>query len=503
MGDAARNYGVGMQTFCVWEMVEGGRFDCVVFFPSLSRGRELVRDGWRLRAGEGARPFPGLYPLILLSHDAAGSRYANSDLAVALAGSGFIVIAPTHSGDNQNNSDALHTAELLLTRPRQILMALEAVLDSPVFGPYADASRIGMLGVGSGSVTALQLAGVRPDPGRMAAYCSSPAEDADLAADPFCTPWARSRIARLPADATALESQFGALAFTPPLDFKAQGPNALAAPVDSEEETRRNTRPEFAPWERFLAFFPLPESPGPFPGPKIFHSRSFSGVARPSLIPDFHGDPPFEDADPSLPYAYRLLPACFSQASAEDSVRPNEDPQPADLPASEDKQAVSPPPAGSRSLRALALLLPAGGMFFPQDAEIQTPALIIEAEEDGLYDPLRHSQPYLSLLPPETSVSRLAGADHFSLFAPCSAEVRENLAAACGGMKDAQRLEARKKRDGELIAFFQSVLGFPLDLAQPQELPPEPPAEKQSSAPPEAESAAAEDRAEDLDSDLP
>jgi predicted dienelactone hydrolase len=368
MGDTARNYGVGVQSFGVWETVEGGRFDCVVFFPSLSRGREMVRDGWRLRAGEGARPFPGFYPLILLSHDAASSRYANSDLAVALAGSGFIVIAPTHAGDNQNDSDGLHTAGLLLTRPRQLLLALETVLASPVFAPYADESRIGLLGVGSGSVTALQSAGVRPDPGGMEAFCSHAAAYPDPSPDPFCTPWASSRLARLPDEAAALEAKWGDQAFTPPLDF-------------------------YAP--------PLAPSPAQ---------------------------------------------------------------------AAEDKQAVYRRPADSRRIRALALLAPAGGLFFPRDAAAGIPALIIEAGNDGLYAPDLHSRPYLSLLPPRTPVVRLAGADHFSLFAACSAEVRENLEAACGRMREDERLDARNRRDHELISFFKSVLGHPLEPVPPSGL---------------------------------
>jgi predicted dienelactone hydrolase len=349
----------------------------------------MIRAGGRLRAGEGARPLPGFYPIILLSHDAASSRYANSDLAAALAESGFIVIAPTHAGDNQNDSDGLHTAGLMLTRPRQLLLALETVLASPVFAPYADESRIGLLGVGAGSLTALQSAGIRPDPGRMEAFCPQAAEPADPSPDPFCTPWARSRLARLPAEAAALEAKWGEQAFTPPLDF-------------------------YAP------------SLGPSPVPS---------------------------------------------------------------PEAGDKQAVYRRPADSRRILALALLAPAGGRFFSRETPAGIPALILEAGNDGLYAPELHSRPYLSLLPPRTPVVRLAGADHCSLFAPCSAEVRENLEAACGRMREKEGLEARGRRDYELVSFFQSILGHPLEPAPPSGLVADPASARKISDPREDGSA--------------
>jgi hypothetical protein len=115
----------------------------------------------------------------------------------------------------------------------------------------------------------------------------------------------------------------------------------------------------------------------------------------------------------------------------------------------------------------MALLLPAGGMFFSLDGLAGLPALLIEAGEDELYAPERHSRPYLGLLSPQTRVLTLAGTDHFSLFAPCSEEIRGNLASVCGRMREKERADARKRRDQELISFFHSSLGFPREPVPP------------------------------------
>ena len=42
----------------------------------------------------------GKHPLILLSHDSAGSRFSLHELASELARNGFVVLAFTHPGDN-------------------------------------------------------------------------------------------------------------------------------------------------------------------------------------------------------------------------------------------------------------------------------------------------------------------------------------------------------------------------------------------------------------------
>ena len=51
-------------------------------------------------ASRGAAPVEGQHPLVVLSHDSAGSRFSLHALASQLARNGFVVVAPTHAHDN-------------------------------------------------------------------------------------------------------------------------------------------------------------------------------------------------------------------------------------------------------------------------------------------------------------------------------------------------------------------------------------------------------------------
>lgn len=183
---------VAMRTFGIWEPSTGERLDFSVWYPGGRGGEDTatIKEGWIVSAAKRGRIIPGLYPVVLISHDTASSRYANSDLAVSLAAGGFIVIAPAHFGDTQNDSSGIYTAELLRARPRQLLRALETVLESHDFSTYVDESRIGLLGVGFGGITVLQLAGASPDFFPVAEYCSRTEKK-----DAFCAPWVRGKLA--------------------------------------------------------------------------------------------------------------------------------------------------------------------------------------------------------------------------------------------------------------------------------------------------------------------
>ncbi|MDR1125781.1 MAG: dienelactone hydrolase family protein [Deltaproteobacteria bacterium] len=191
-----------------------------VWYPSARKGRAryTVRVGeWFFEAERNAKPAAGRFPVILLSHDMAGHNLANHDLALALARHGFVVIAPTHYGDNFDNASAIFSAALYYHRPRQLLAALRKIRELEELRAIMDISRLGVLGSGSGAITALQLAGADLDPAAAPAFCES------NPADPvFCNPWALSRQLKLPAEAADIKTKFGPDAFRPSLALPAE-----------------------------------------------------------------------------------------------------------------------------------------------------------------------------------------------------------------------------------------------------------------------------------------
>ena len=200
------------------------RLSIAVWYPSL-RSPSDIRIGSRLMlAAQNGKAFPGFYPVLLISHDAGGSRFALHDLAEFLARNGFVVIAPSHPGDTADDASLFFTAAYLVDRPRHILAALEAALKDPELAPLCDTSRIGLMGVGSGTATVLQLAGAVPDAGKLIPYC------ADNSTDPFCSPYILQHMPAMEKELARLHSRMGTAATNPPESPRTIKAMALIAP---------------------------------------------------------------------------------------------------------------------------------------------------------------------------------------------------------------------------------------------------------------------------------
>ncbi|SBV92716.1 putative Dienelactone hydrolase-like protein [uncultured delta proteobacterium] len=209
----------GFRSVGLWDPDIPIRMDIAVWYPSPRIPRDLLLDGWSIRVGQNGITIPGRYPVILISHTTAASRLASHDLAATLARHGFIVIAPTHPKDNMDDTSGIFHAALFADRPRQLLLALEAVEKNAALHNIIDRSRIGILGVGAGAATALQLAGARPDPSLLGNHCALP-ENA-VSADPLCSSWARLFHPQIQAEFAALLAN-GPEKFTPVLYAKAE-----------------------------------------------------------------------------------------------------------------------------------------------------------------------------------------------------------------------------------------------------------------------------------------
>lgn len=225
MGEKPHEYQAGFRTLGISSVDGSGGHSgesvssLAVWYPSARRGkvRYTVRMGeWFFEAERNARPATGRFPVILLSHGMAGHNLANYDLALALARRGFVVIAPSHYGDNSDNASAIFSAALYYHRPRQLATSLHKVADIPDLRAMMDLGRVGVLGSGSGAITALQLAGADLAPEAAPAFCAKkPANSM------FCNDWAVARQARLPAEAAELKAKFGPESFRPaPVGFR-------------------------------------------------------------------------------------------------------------------------------------------------------------------------------------------------------------------------------------------------------------------------------------------
>jgi predicted dienelactone hydrolase len=111
-------------------------------------------------------------PLVLISHGTGGSKVSHLDTANALARAGFVVAAPTHTGDNTQDRRYAGNAQDLTDRPRQIKVLLDWLLSSWNGSGHLNPRRIGFFGFSLGAFTGLVLIGGTPDLRRMRELCS-------------------------------------------------------------------------------------------------------------------------------------------------------------------------------------------------------------------------------------------------------------------------------------------------------------------------------------------
>ncbi len=138
-------------------------------------------------------------PLVVLAHGNGGNFSGHADTALALAGAGFIVAAPTFLGDNyRDQSRALD----VFGRAGQFAAVIDFVTAS-WRQDAVDPARIGAFGFSAGGLTALIAAGGRPDLRRVGPHCAAHPGwfDCRLVADHRGTSGARPAAATLPLPA--------------------------------------------------------------------------------------------------------------------------------------------------------------------------------------------------------------------------------------------------------------------------------------------------------------
>lgn len=249
----------GFMSVGLWNEENGVRLDIAVWYPTQRAMRDISLEGWFFQAGKDGSPVPGLYPVILLSHNAASSRLFNHDLAAHLARHGFIVVAPTHPKDNVNDTKDFFHAANFMNRPKHLVLALEKIGSIPALAAVMDRGRIGVLGVGSGAATALQLAGASPDLSRLTQYCPP-----ETNLDPLCSNWGKTFHSVMQNEFFSLLSQDPSV-FTTAIERTAapSAPDASLSPSAVAVAETRPPKPEASPADHLSPANALPDIVGP------------------------------------------------------------------------------------------------------------------------------------------------------------------------------------------------------------------------------------------------
>lgn len=114
--------------------------------------------------------------LILMSHGFGGWYAGHADTAAALADQGFVVAAPTHTGNTWSDMSST-IDQWALDRPRHISRVIDHLLGDEDLKQTFDADKIGIYGFSAGGYTALGLIGGTPDFNQAMQHCSTPREE--------------------------------------------------------------------------------------------------------------------------------------------------------------------------------------------------------------------------------------------------------------------------------------------------------------------------------------
>jgi predicted dienelactone hydrolase len=150
------------------------RIAAAVWYPTGAKpGFTLFGSSGAMLASDG--PVEGnRLPLIVMSHGTGGSALSHADTAIALAETGFIVIAPTHPGDSFQAASDID--KWLQNRSRHTARVIDAALTTWKDRARVDASRIGIFGFSAGATNALINIGGKPDLKRIWSQCAAQPE---------------------------------------------------------------------------------------------------------------------------------------------------------------------------------------------------------------------------------------------------------------------------------------------------------------------------------------
>lgn len=267
--NAADTYMVGFKTLGQWSPETGLRLDVNVWYPSIRPPRDLNYAPWEISASRAGKAVDGRFPLLLLSHDTAGTRFSYHDTAAWLASLGFVVAAPSHPGDNMDNMDNLLTWQQLENRAHELSGSIDLLLHDPEVEPSIDGSRIGVIGFGAGAAAALLLGGALPDCEGWTNYCTRTAPH-----DMYCNTWARERMQslckNLPLTRSLADTRVRAIAAVAPgfgMLFSRQSFHwfyppllLMAAPNDSLNNTSMHARRIFELMDKKPRWLSLPQA---------------------------------------------------------------------------------------------------------------------------------------------------------------------------------------------------------------------------------------------------
>lgn len=188
----AEIYKPAFKTFGIWNQEPLMRLDINLWYPTNRPARELNFSPWIINAAPAGSAAPGPFPLLVLSHSTAGTRYTYHDTASWLASQGFVVAAPTHPRDCMDNMDDLFTWDQITDRMDNIKTTIDFILKDREMSKIISLDKIGLLAYGAGGTAAFFLGGAVPDCALWPGWCKKVGRE-----NPYCRAYMREKIDKM------------------------------------------------------------------------------------------------------------------------------------------------------------------------------------------------------------------------------------------------------------------------------------------------------------------
>lgn len=152
--------------------------------------------------------------LIVISHGFGGWYAGHADTAEALADAGYIVAAPTHTGNTWSDMSS-SIDKWLIDRPRHISRVIDDLTQRAQTKDHIDTQKIGVYGFSAGGYTAVSLIGGTLDLNEAAMHCVRHPEEF-ICAEGAIKGMQASGMGELPASAWGADKRISAASISAP-----------------------------------------------------------------------------------------------------------------------------------------------------------------------------------------------------------------------------------------------------------------------------------------------
>ena len=168
------------------------------------------------------------HKLVLISHGFGGWMGGHADTALALAEAGFVVAAPSHTGNTFRNMSS-SVEKWVIDRPHQISTAIDYLQHTWDQRDSLSDAQVGVYGFSAGGLTALSLVGAVPDMQQAKQHCESTPEEYGCQDETLVPALIAADLHKLSDEDWGADQRIGAVAMAAPGLAFAYGPETLKA----------------------------------------------------------------------------------------------------------------------------------------------------------------------------------------------------------------------------------------------------------------------------------